>query len=67
MRDLEKWFFQNTEHSIGHIPEIADVDHDQKDEVCLGYAIIDDDGTVLWDADQFYLIFFNRIILLPLL
>jgi hypothetical protein len=50
-KDLnEKWFFQNNNQSIGHIPDIADIDYDGKDEVCIGYAILDDDGSLLWEA-----------------
>ncbi|MBN1599289.1 MAG: hypothetical protein JW894_13425 [Bacteroidales bacterium] len=51
-KDLNaKWVFQNNEHSVGHIPDIADIDYDSKEEVCIGYAVIDDNGSALWEAD----------------
>ncbi|MHA1571586.1 MAG: hypothetical protein ACTSWM_07170, partial [Alphaproteobacteria bacterium] len=37
------------EGSTGHFPAIADLDGDGKDEVFVGFALIDDDGTVLFD------------------
>ena len=35
--------------STGHYPAVADVDGDGKDEVFVGYTLIDHDGGVLWD------------------
>lgn len=37
--------------STGHYPAIADVDGDGRDEVFVGYALIDHDGTVLFRKD----------------
>jgi len=37
--------------STGHYPAIADVDGDGRDEVFVGYALIDHDGTVLFHKD----------------
>ncbi len=37
--------------STGHFPAIADVDDDGRDEVFVGYALIDDDGRVLFESD----------------
>jgi hypothetical protein len=34
---------------MGHIPTVADVDNDGKDEVVLGHMLADDNGKVLWD------------------
>ena len=34
--------------STGHFPAVADVDDDGRDEVFVGYALIDDDGKVLF-------------------
>ena len=39
------------EGSTGHYPAYGDVDGDGRDEVFVGYALIDDDGTVLFEAD----------------
>ncbi len=39
------------EGSVGHFPAIADIDGDGRDEVFVGFALIDDDGTVLFDRD----------------
>ena len=38
--------------STGHFPAIADVDEDGKDEVFVGFALIDDDGKVLFEQDS---------------
>lgn len=37
--------------STGHFPAVADVDEDGKDEVFVGFALIDDDGRVVFEAD----------------
>ena len=37
--------------STGHFPAIADVDDDGKDEVFVGFALIDDDGRVVFATD----------------
>jgi len=37
--------------STGHFPAIADVDNDGRDEVFVGFALIDHDGKVLFDHD----------------
>ena len=39
------------EGSTGHFPAIADVDGDGKDEVFVGFALIDHDGKVLFQHD----------------
>jgi hypothetical protein len=36
----------------GHYPYTYDIDQDGKDEMAIGYTLIDDDGTVLWSLDQ---------------
>lgn len=40
------WHWQG---STGHYPAVADVDGDGKDEVFVGYTLIDHDGRVLFD------------------
>jgi len=37
--------------SVGHYPAIADVDDDGRDEVFVGFALIDHDGKVLFQKD----------------
>ncbi|MBI4580334.1 MAG: hypothetical protein HY718_11570 [Planctomycetes bacterium] len=37
--------------SVGHFPAIADVDGDGRDEVFVGFALVDDDGRVLFQHD----------------
>jgi rhamnogalacturonan endolyase len=37
--------------SVGHYPAIADVDEDGRDEVFVGFALIDHDGKVLFQND----------------
>jgi len=39
------------EGSTGHWPAIADIDDDGKDEVFIGFALVDHDGTVLFEED----------------
>ncbi|HEY5911762.1 MAG TPA: hypothetical protein VJA21_14265 [Verrucomicrobiae bacterium] len=39
------------EGSTGHYPAIADVDEDGRDEVFVGFALVDDDGKVLFQKD----------------
>lgn len=39
------------EGSTGHFPAIGDVDGDGRDEVFVGFALIDHDGTVLFEKD----------------
>ncbi len=34
--------------NTGHFPAVADLDGDGRDEVMIGYALVDHDGTVLW-------------------
>lgn len=38
--------------NTGHYPCSADIDQDGKDEVVIGYSLLDDDGTVLWSLDK---------------
>ena len=42
------WHWQG---STGHYPAIADIDGDGRDEVFVGFALIDDDGTVLFESE----------------
>lgn len=37
--------------STGHFPAVADVDEDGRDEVFVGYALVDHDGRVLFQID----------------
>jgi outer membrane protein assembly factor BamB len=37
--------------SPGHCPAIGDIDNDGRDEVFVGYALIDQDGKPLWEHD----------------
>lgn len=37
--------------SVGHCPAVADVDEDGRDEVFVGFALIDHDGKVLFQKD----------------
>jgi len=43
------WHIKGTSHSMGHIPTVADIDNDGKDEIVLGYMLVDSSGKVLWD------------------
>lgn len=38
--------------STGHFPAVADVDDDGKDEVFVGFALIDDDGRAIFEKDD---------------
>ena len=35
----------------GHYPYAADIDNDGKDEVMIGYTLVDNDGTKLWSIE----------------
>jgi hypothetical protein len=37
--------------NTGHFPAVADIDRDGRDEVMIGYALVDHDGKVLWRID----------------
>jgi hypothetical protein len=41
-------------HQIGHYPFAYDIDNDGKDELAIGYAMYDDDGTKLWSHDELH-------------
>lgn len=45
------WHWQG---ATGHYPAVADVDGDGRDEVFVGYALIDHDGTALFDHHEHY-------------
>lgn len=36
----------------GHYPYACDIDGDGKDEVIIGYSLIDDDGRMIWNKDK---------------
>ncbi len=36
----------------GHYPFAYDVDNDGKDELAIGYSLIDDDGSFIWNKDD---------------
>ncbi len=49
--DAELGFlWENTGERGGHQPWVQDVDGDGRDETAAGNRLIDDDGTVLWEA-----------------
>ena len=38
--------------NTGHYPYAYDMDNDGKDELAIGYTLLDDDGSVLWSLDD---------------
>lgn len=48
------WHIEGTFHSMGHVPTVADVDCDGKDEVVLGHMLADNNGKVLWDKGEIF-------------
>ncbi len=38
--------------TTGHYPFAYDVDGDGRDELAIGYSLVDDDGTLLWSYDD---------------
>ena len=42
----------NGQGQLGHFPYPLDIDDDGKDEMVVGYALWDDDGTKLWTHDE---------------
>lgn len=48
-QDLEPlWHVVTPPSGVGHIPTVADIDRDGRDEVIAGEVAIDDDGELLW-------------------
>jgi hypothetical protein len=43
-----RWHAELDVNATGHIPTVGDVDDDGRDEVLAGEALLDDDGTVIW-------------------
>ena len=41
--------FEPNGKKVGHYPQPIDIDNDGHDEVIVGYACIDDDGSIVWD------------------
>ncbi|NLM24772.1 MAG: hypothetical protein GX208_01455 [Firmicutes bacterium] len=47
--DLKQlWHYQG---NSGHFPMACDIDGDGKDEILIGYTLLDHDGTVMWSLD----------------
>jgi hypothetical protein len=42
----------NKKLNTGHYPYAYDVDHDGKDELLIGYSMLDDDGRTMWTHDS---------------
>jgi rhamnogalacturonan endolyase len=42
----------NKKLNTGHYPYAYDVDHDGKDELLIGYSMLDDDGHTMWTHDS---------------
>ena len=42
----------NRKLNTGHYPYAYDIDHDGKDELLIGYSMLDDDGSILWTYDK---------------
>ena len=38
--------------TTGHYPYACDIDGDGKDEIAIGYSLLDDDGRILWNRDD---------------
>lgn len=36
----------------GHYPWVGDIDHDGRDEIAMGYALFDHDGSLLWNLED---------------
>ncbi|MBN2312676.1 MAG: hypothetical protein JXM79_02030 [Sedimentisphaerales bacterium] len=43
------WELSGSEHSMGHVPTVGDVDMDGWDEIILGTLFVDEEGKVLWE------------------
>ena len=37
---------------VGHYPQPIDIDNDGKDEILIGFACIDDDGSIMWSMKE---------------
>ena len=45
------WHLQTQPTGMGHIPTVADVDGDGREEIVLGETVVDHDGKILWQHD----------------
>jgi hypothetical protein len=43
------WEIHGSQHSMGHVPTVGDVDMDGRDEIILGTLLADEEGKVLWE------------------
>ncbi len=50
----------------GHYPYAMDVDSDGKDELAIGYTLLDDDGSVIWSLDDVVTDHADGIAIVPL-
>jgi hypothetical protein len=46
------WHVEGTKNSMGHVPTVADVDGDGREEIVLGHMLVDHDGAVVWDKGR---------------
>lgn len=42
------WDRELDRHAVGHVPTVADLDGDGRDELVAGEGALDDDGSILW-------------------
>jgi len=45
------WELSASEHSMGHVPTVGDVDMDGRDDIILGTLLADAEGKVLWEKE----------------
>jgi hypothetical protein len=43
------WEIHASQHSMGHVPTVGDVDMDGREEVILGTLLVDENGKILWE------------------
>ncbi len=43
------WELKGSQHSMGHVPTVGDVDEDGRDEIILGTLLADENGKTLWE------------------
>ena len=43
------WDIHGSQHSMGHVPAVGDVDMDGREEIIFGTLLADEEGNVLWE------------------
>jgi hypothetical protein len=45
------WEIKGSQHEMGHVPTVGDVDVDGRDEIIFGTLLADENGEILWEKE----------------